>query len=99
MLLTKKCIIPKCVDMKHAVILFVQITGFHEAVGDVLALSVSTPKHLKEVGLIDSYEENYGGSSASIKTIAFTSVTVTLSFNIQELKVTQVAMLCIMHSL
>ncbi|KAF6033406.1 ACE [Bugula neritina] len=35
--------------------------GFHEAVGDVLALSVSTPKHLKEVGLIDSYEENYGG--------------------------------------
>ncbi|XP_041468678.1 angiotensin-converting enzyme-like [Lytechinus variegatus] len=27
--------------------------GFHEAVGDVLALSVSTPKHLQQVGLID----------------------------------------------
>ncbi|XP_078580935.1 angiotensin-converting enzyme-like [Branchiostoma floridae x Branchiostoma japonicum] len=27
--------------------------GFHEAVGDCLALSVSTPKHLKEIGLID----------------------------------------------
>ncbi|XP_071941340.1 angiotensin-converting enzyme-like [Antedon mediterranea] len=27
--------------------------GFHEAVGDVLALSVATPKHLKAVGLLD----------------------------------------------
>ncbi|CAO1336402.1 unnamed protein product [Diamesa serratosioi] len=26
--------------------------GFHEAVGDVLALSVSTPKHLKKIGLL-----------------------------------------------
>lgn len=28
--------------------------GFHEAVGDTLALSVQTPKHLKEIGLLDS---------------------------------------------
>ncbi|KAK5649891.1 hypothetical protein RI129_000920 [Pyrocoelia pectoralis] len=28
--------------------------GFHEAVGDVMALSVSSTKHLKEIGLIDS---------------------------------------------
>ncbi|XP_013394530.1 angiotensin-converting enzyme-like [Lingula anatina] len=28
--------------------------GFHEAVGDVLALSVSTPTHLKEIGLLDN---------------------------------------------
>ncbi|KAF2357889.1 Peptidase M2 peptidyl-dipeptidase A [Trinorchestia longiramus] len=27
--------------------------GFHEAVGDVLALSVSTPRHLKNIGLLD----------------------------------------------
>jgi len=36
--------------------------GFHEAIGDTLALSVQTPKHLKEIGLlnesavIDDYE-------------------------------------------
>lgn len=29
-------------------------TGFHEAVGDVLALSVSTERHLKKIGLLDS---------------------------------------------
>ncbi|XP_058452883.1 angiotensin-converting enzyme-like [Malaya genurostris] len=32
--------------------------GFHEAVGDVLSLSVSTPKHLKRVGLLNDYEED-----------------------------------------
>ncbi|GAB1609324.1 angiotensin-converting enzyme-like [Argonauta hians] len=35
--------------------------GFHEAVGDTLALSVSTPKHLKKIGLLNNYkasEEN-----------------------------------------
>ncbi|XP_064597980.1 angiotensin-converting enzyme-like [Liolophura sinensis] len=32
--------------------------GFHEAVGDVLALSVSTPKHLKEIGLLDNVTED-----------------------------------------
>lgn len=26
--------------------------GFHEAVGDTIALSVSTPKHLRKVGLL-----------------------------------------------
>lgn len=33
--------------------------GFHEAIGDVLALSVSTPKHLQSIGLLDKVEENY----------------------------------------
>ncbi|CAK8671725.1 unnamed protein product [Clavelina lepadiformis] len=33
--------------------------GFHEAVGDTLALSVSTPKHLKKIGLIDQVENDY----------------------------------------
>uniref|UniRef100_A0A182PQ22 Angiotensin-converting enzyme n=1 Tax=Anopheles epiroticus TaxID=199890 RepID=A0A182PQ22_9DIPT len=32
--------------------------GFHEAVGDVLSLSVATPKHLKKVGLLKDYEED-----------------------------------------
>ncbi|XP_041818495.1 angiotensin-converting enzyme [Chelmon rostratus] len=32
--------------------------GFHEAIGDVLALSVSTPKHLKSIGLLDKVEDN-----------------------------------------
>ena len=40
---------------------FVLVTvGFHEAVGDVLALSVSTPEHLHEIGLLDSVEKNTG---------------------------------------
>ncbi|KAL2078213.1 hypothetical protein ACEWY4_025898 [Coilia grayii] len=32
--------------------------GFHEAIGDVMALSVATPKHLKEIGLLETVEEN-----------------------------------------
>lgn len=32
--------------------------GFHEAIGDVLALSVSTPKHLHTIGLLDKVEDN-----------------------------------------
>ncbi|KAH8378413.1 hypothetical protein KR093_011246, partial [Drosophila rubida] len=29
--------------------------GFHEAVGDVLSLSVSTPKHLEKIGLLSNF--------------------------------------------
>ncbi|KAM3956774.1 angiotensin-converting enzyme-like isoform 2-T2 [Aphomia sociella] len=32
--------------------------GFHEAVGDVIALSVSTPKHLKVMGLLEDGPED-----------------------------------------
>jgi oligoendopeptidase F len=32
--------------------------GFHEAVGDLLALSVSTPKHLKEIGLLTDFVDD-----------------------------------------
>jgi hypothetical protein len=28
--------------------------GFHEAVGDVMSLSVSTPKHLRQIGLLEA---------------------------------------------
>lgn len=34
--------------------------GFHEAVGDVLALSVSTPKHLNEIGLLENVTTDKG---------------------------------------
>lgn len=30
--------------------------GFHEAVGDVLSLSVSSPKHLQKIGLLKDYQ-------------------------------------------
>ncbi|RWS23656.1 angiotensin-converting enzyme-like protein, partial [Leptotrombidium deliense] len=32
--------------------------GFHEALGDLIALSVSTPEHLKKVGLLSDYTED-----------------------------------------
>lgn len=34
--------------------------GFHEAIGDVLSLSVSTPKHLHAIGLLDQLTEDDG---------------------------------------
>lgn len=34
--------------------------GFHEAIGDVLSLSVSTPKHLQTIGLLESVPEDDG---------------------------------------
>jgi len=33
--------------------------GFHEAVGDTIALSVDTPNHMKKIGLLPGYIENY----------------------------------------
>jgi peptidyl-dipeptidase A len=32
--------------------------GFHEAVGDTIALSVATPKHLQVVGLLENYADS-----------------------------------------
>lgn len=32
--------------------------GFHEAIGDVIALSVSTPKHLQKIGLLDKLADD-----------------------------------------
>lgn len=34
--------------------------GFHEAIGDVLSLSVSTPSHLKKIGLLSNATEDEG---------------------------------------
>ncbi|ESO94196.1 hypothetical protein LOTGIDRAFT_215685 [Lottia gigantea] len=33
--------------------------GFHEAIGDTIALSVSTPKHLRKIGLLPAGENDY----------------------------------------
>lgn len=32
-------------------------SGFHEAIGDTMALSASTPKHLQKIGLLKNYTE------------------------------------------
>jgi len=50
--------------------------GFHEAIGDVLALSVSTPVHLKKIGLLDKIPEGREGDlnflySVALKKLAF----------------------------
>lgn len=34
--------------------------GFHEAIGDTMALSVSTPKHLHKIGLLDKVQNDNG---------------------------------------
>lgn len=42
--------------------------GFHEAIGDVLALSVSTPAHLHKIGLLDHVTSDWGmGGMESIQ--------------------------------
>lgn len=33
--------------------------GFHEAVGDTIALSVATPEHFRKIGLLDNYDSSY----------------------------------------
>ena len=34
--------------------------GFHEAIGDLMTLSVMTPSHLHKIGLLDKFEEDEG---------------------------------------
>ena len=35
-------------------------SGFHEAIGDTVALSVMTRKHLKKINLLDNDQMTYG---------------------------------------
>ena len=35
-------------------------SGFHEAIGDAIALAVYTPEHLKAIGLLDSIPKSSG---------------------------------------
>ncbi|XP_041734342.1 angiotensin-converting enzyme-like isoform X1 [Coregonus clupeaformis] len=48
--------------------------GFHEAIGDVLALSVATPKHLKEIGLLDVVEDNQESTINYLMSIALDKI-------------------------
>ncbi|XP_064807077.1 angiotensin-converting enzyme-like [Oncorhynchus masou masou] len=48
--------------------------GFHEAIGDVLALSVATPKHLKEIGLLDVVEDNAESTINYLMSIALDKI-------------------------
>ncbi|KAA0725565.1 Angiotensin-converting enzyme [Triplophysa tibetana] len=48
--------------------------GFHEAIGDVLALSVSTPKHLQSIGLLDKVEDNKESSINFLMSIALDKI-------------------------
>ncbi|XP_069675481.1 angiotensin-converting enzyme-like isoform X2 [Periplaneta americana] len=48
--------------------------GFHEAVGDTIALSVSTPQHLEKVGLLQNYTDTYNDSINSLMQIALQKV-------------------------
>ena len=34
--------------------------GFHEAVGDTMSLSVDTPQHLKNIGLLEEISNDTG---------------------------------------
>ncbi|KAJ8030388.1 Angiotensin-converting enzyme [Holothuria leucospilota] len=48
--------------------------GFHEAVGDVLALSVSTPKHLNSIGLLKEVVEDYEADINYLMSIALDKI-------------------------
>ena len=41
------------------------MSGFHEAIGDVMSLSVATPTHLETIGLLPGYVPDPGKSNAS----------------------------------
>lgn len=48
--------------------------GFHEAIGDTIALSVDTPKHMHKIGLFEEYKDDYENSINSLMSIALSKV-------------------------
>ena len=40
--------------------------GFHEAIGDSIALAVNTPKHLSEVGLLPGFDSSQETAASDI---------------------------------
>ncbi|XP_028823415.1 angiotensin-converting enzyme isoform X2 [Denticeps clupeoides] len=48
--------------------------GFHEAIGDVMALSVSTPKHLQSIGLLDKVEDNHDSTINYLMSVALDKI-------------------------
>lgn len=58
--------------------------GFHEAIGDVLALSVSTPKHLQSIGLLDKVESNMGECPPPARPISLHDAALTSALLLPE---------------
>ncbi|KAJ8943308.1 hypothetical protein NQ318_004749 [Aromia moschata] len=48
--------------------------GFHEAIGDTIALSVATPKHLQKIDLLKNYTDSYEESINSLMDMALDKV-------------------------
>jgi len=48
--------------------------GFHEAVGDTIALSVSTPQHLEKIGLLENYTDTEEDNINALMQIALQKV-------------------------
>ncbi|XP_018577093.1 angiotensin-converting enzyme-like isoform X2 [Anoplophora glabripennis] len=48
--------------------------GFHEAIGDTMALSVATPNHLKKINLLKNYTETYEASINSLMHMALEKI-------------------------
>lgn len=48
--------------------------GFHEAIGDVLSLSVSTPKHLHTIGLLESVTDDDGKNLEAKSLLKYLSI-------------------------
>lgn len=48
--------------------------GFHEAVGDTIALSVSTPQHLEKIGLLENYTDTEEDNINALMLIALQKV-------------------------
>ncbi|KAK9880161.1 hypothetical protein WA026_010032 [Henosepilachna vigintioctopunctata] len=48
--------------------------GFHEAIGDTIALSVNTPKHLHKIGLLNEYKDDYEASINALMGMALSKI-------------------------
>lgn len=48
--------------------------GFHEAIGDTIALSVSTPTHLNKIGLLKDYSESKENDINALMSMALEKV-------------------------
>ncbi|KAM7313591.1 angiotensin-converting enzyme-like [Ixodes scapularis] len=59
--------------------------GFHEAIGDTMALSVATPKHLKAIGLLEEGAEDEETDINYLYSIALDKVAVIPSVYIYDL--------------
>jgi hypothetical protein len=55
-------------------LLMFDTAGFHEAVGDTIALSVSTPQHLGKIGLLENYTDTAENDINALMQIALQKV-------------------------